>query len=58
MESANQPELVVVGRRHFYSYNDELYPSVSTVLKAYPKPARSEERRVGEECRSRWSPAH
>ena len=23
-----------------------------------PKPARSEERRVGKECRSRWSPYH
>ena len=39
MESVNPPELVVVGRRHFYSYDGELYPSVSTVLKAYPKPA-------------------
>ena len=23
-----------------------------------PKPCRSEERRVGKECRSRWSPYH
>ena len=23
-----------------------------------PKPSRSEERRVGKECRSRWSPYH
>src|SRR5260221_14510110 len=27
-------------------------------LKARPTPARSEERRVGKECRSRWSPYH
>ena len=25
---------------------------------AQPKPVRSEERRVGKECRSRWSPYH
>ena len=29
------------------------------VIKAiYKKPTRSEERRVGKECRSRWSPYH
>ena len=27
-------------------------------LKTSPKYARSEERRVGKECRSRWSPYH
>ena len=27
-------------------------------LKAYHADARSEERRVGKECRSRWSPYH
>ena len=35
--------------------------SVDTKLNAAPKsgfPARSEERRVGKECRSRWSPYH
>src|SRR3712207_9154782 len=26
--------------------------------RAVPQPARSEERRVGKECRSRWSPYH
>ena len=26
--------------------------------KPMPKPGRSEERRVGKECRSRWSPYH
>src|SRR2546422_10411029 len=31
-----------------------------TILEALPRvvPARSEERRVGKECRSRWSPYH
>src|SRR5438045_5941168 len=28
------------------------------VLLPRPNPARSEERRVGKECRSRWSPYH
>src|SRR3712207_9591986 len=28
------------------------------VLTAHGQPARSEERRVGKECRSRWSPYH
>ena len=29
-----------------------------TLLKRYKVPERSEERRVGKECRSRWSPYH
>src|SRR3712207_8144408 len=34
---------------------------VGTLTHAFPRPAalaRSEERRVGKECRSRWSPYH
>ena len=31
---------------------------VMTILMALTVPARSEERRVGKECRSRWSPYH
>ena len=27
-------------------------------VRVYPLPGRSEERRVGKECRSRWSPYH
>src|SRR2546430_3944373 len=34
-----------------------LYEEVAT-QEAYVVPARSEERRVGKECRSRWSPYH
>ena len=33
--------------------NDHLHPGLKTKL-----PKRSEERRVGKECRSRWSPYH
>ena len=32
--------------------------SFSDQMKAYIKHPRSEERRVGKECRSRWSPYH
>ena len=35
-------------RLHFYGINQQLIPAIS----------RSEERRVGKECRSRWSPYH
>ena len=36
---------------------DDLVPSHGAVLE-YLKAMRSEERRVGKECRSRWSPYH
>ena len=29
-----------------------------SILRLIPSPPRSEERRVGKECRSRWSPYH
>ena len=32
--------------------------SPKATLFLYPKDDRSEERRVGKECRSRWSPYH
>ena len=32
--------------------------SASTTLSELPEVDRSEERRVGKECRSRWSPYH
>ena len=31
---------------------------LSNLIKVYLEKARSEERRVGKECRSRWSPYH
>ena len=39
--------------RHFDAY-DRFYPAQDTIAKR----SRSEERRVGKECRSRWSPYH
>ena len=32
--------------------------STDELIKGEPQEARSEERRVGKECRSRWSPYH
>ena len=32
--------------------------NIDCMKEAYPMLARSEERRVGKECRSRWSPYH
>ena len=34
------------------------YRSLDEVLEIFKKHRRSEERRVGKECRSRWSPYH
>src|SRR5690606_40204315 len=34
----------------WYTYSDKIYDG--------PRPSRSEERRVGKECRSRWWPYH
>src|SRR5258708_38789387 len=45
-------------------FNQELRPTLSDCLNnpnrtyLWGKKARSEERRVGKECRSRWSPYH
>ena len=33
-------------------------PTIRKLAKEYGKSVRSEERRVGKECRSRWSPYH
>ena len=42
--------------------HDDAYKSIGEVAKdlklVNPKTGRSEERRVGKECRSRWSPYH
>ena len=38
-------------------YNDWRMPTVEELKSIYQK-SRSEERRVGKECRSRWSPYH
>ena len=40
------------------SQNSENYHMMEAVIKDYLRSYRSEERRVGKECRSRWSPYH
>ena len=42
------------GETFYYAGQDELRKNLATILRG----ARSEERRVGKECRSRWSPYH
>ena len=54
--------------REHLVYNNEEYSLATEPLYSYlvdkkisftsPSTARSEERRVGKECRSRWSPYH
>ena len=47
--------------RGIVSFVDSLVTGISTInysASFYDDPARSEERRVGKECRSRWSPYH
>ena len=49
-----------LGIKHYYNatlYNDSI---VAQIVKRFQKQdaIRSEERRVGKECRSRWSPYH
>ena len=50
---------VYVTIRHIASESDENYKEISIMVLIFvDKDSRSEERRVGKECRSRWSPYH
>ena len=52
-------KVVIVDEVHSYStYMNVYLDRVLTWLAAYGVRSRSEERRVGKECRSRWSPYH
>ena len=48
---------IVVGDMPFMSYQASISDAISNAGR-FLKEARSEERRVGKECRSRWSPYH
>ena len=41
-----------------YNIVDQIFIANASYLGSYGNAARSEERRVGKECRSRWSPYH
>src|SRR2546425_12460084 len=49
------PRLELLGLRHLHEPTDFVYRDAGA---AAALAARSEERRVGKECRSRWSPYH
>ena len=40
------------------SHGIQKWTNFESMSAAFPDPLRSEERRVGKECRSRWSPYH
>ena len=44
--------------RSFIRHNFTMYDGDETFLEGPTQNTRSEERRVGKECRSRWSPYH
>ena len=39
-------------------YYGEIHPALEKAFRDFIEAERSEERRVGKECRSRWSPYH
>src|SRR3712207_8107839 len=51
-------QVVQLGDEGRVGIGDLLHWSFLDVTLSYPLSARSEERRVGKECRSRWSPYH
>src|SRR3712207_7596850 len=48
----------VTARQYVRLYESLLAERRRAFSKIVPSPGRSEERRVGKECRSRWSPYH
>ena len=46
--------LILCGQQEF----DSIFVALPTAHQIIASPLRSEERRVGKECRSRWSPYH
>ena len=59
-EGKKLPAPAPVREEDSYSAKTHLHQPVqeTATVAATAQPARSEERRVGKECRSRWSPYH
>ena len=51
------PAMKGIGNDFIMDSTEYYIPDVNSIFK-YPLRLRSEERRVGKECRSRWSPYH
>ena len=51
-------EIAGVSRSGYYAWLSSEQKRAALRLRLAPKQIRSEERRVGKECRSRWSPYH
>ena len=47
-----------VATKETIEFEGETYPLLKIEISNTSHPFRSEERRVGKECRSRWSPYH
>ena len=54
----SEDETAIKGREQSLEIAVNHYVNENPVKGPYPKQYRSEERRVGKECRSRWSPYH
>ena len=57
-QSSLNEDAVEISNRERMRLGQELHDSVGQLLSGVTFLARSEERRVGKECRSRWSPYH
>ena len=57
--SGCEQDKVTYSGANYLMFSDTLYTyAVQETNEIFKVPVRSEERRVGKECRSRWSPYH
>ena len=54
----NGPNINFLGIREKGIYGEQNYEVLVSMIEKKAEELRSEERRVGKECRSRWSPYH